>query len=173
METPSRACERWAKIARLPVLLVLCALARASVAGAQPPTVSWTVADEGQRLAAPEGHAWLKWAPDADQPVDGYVVERRSPGGEAVSRRIANAATFIAGLPEGVTEVRVRAVRGGVEGPWSDELHIDVSYPPMAQVWFLAGLGSLLFIATVVLILAGHRRFGGAAGAGSEANDDG
>ncbi|MFQ5890992.1 MAG: hypothetical protein ACE5JR_13250 [Gemmatimonadota bacterium] len=91
-------------------------------------------------------------------PVDAYVLERRSPGGSVPEiRRVGEAATFIAGLPEGTTQLRVRAVSGDAMGPWSEPLLIDVSYPSRGLVRTLALLGSLLLAATVLLIIVGHR----------------
>jgi len=134
-----------------------CLLLALPAAGAVP-AVDWTTGEDGS-MAAPEGHAWVKWAPRSEAPIDTYVFERISPDdGERAVRRIADTATFIAGLPEGTTELRVRAVADGAEGPWSETLHVEVSYPSLAKVRFLAALGSLLLVATVALIITGHRR---------------
>lgn len=115
-------------------------------------------------MAAPEGHAWIKWAPDtegadAEPAVDAYILERTTPGEkEPIVRRIVDTATFVAGLPEGISEVRVRALSEGREGPWSETLRIEVAYPSPHLVRVLGVLGTLLFIATFILIVVGHRR---------------
>ncbi|MCG8461082.1 MAG: hypothetical protein MI919_32765 [Holophagales bacterium] len=52
----------------------------------------------------------------------------------------------------------MRAITGGLEGPWSEALRIEVSYPSHRLVLILGGLGSVLLLATVGLIVLGHRR---------------
>lgn len=128
---------------------------------AEPPAILWTQPAEGQALDAPEGHAWLRWAPEPDVPVDAFQVERSSPGlGVPALRQIPDTGTFIAGLPEGKTVVRVRAVVDDTPGPWSEPLEIAVSYPAEGMVRGLVGLGSALLLATLALILVGHARTG-------------
>ena len=127
-----------------------------------PPDVAWSTRSADGPIAAPEGHAWIRWAPESDASVDAYTLERLSPGasGPAI-RHVEEAATFIAGLPEGATRLRVRAVSDDVAGPWSEPLIIEVSYPSAGLVRILGSLGSLLLAGTAMLIIAGHRSSAG------------
>lgn len=154
----------WLRQARggMPVVLALCGgwLAAAG-AGAQPPAVAWSLPGDELRIEAPEGHAWVRWSTQPAQATEAFLIERRAPGEAPASRRIADTATFIAGLPAGTTELRVRAESGGVAGPWSPTLSIEVSYPSLTVVRFLGSLGTALLVATIALVVAGHRRFAG------------
>lgn len=133
-------------------LLLVCPV----IAGAAP-SVSWLGVEPGEAVEAPEGHAWLRWAADGEMVADSFILEQNSPGLSPMVRHIDDTSTFLSGLPSGTTEVRIRALTEGVEGPWSDRLLIVVSYPSTRLVWMLGGLGTLLLGATISLIVSGHR----------------
>lgn len=142
------------------VVAVLVSFLSASQAteSQSPPAVAWSTPSANGTIAAPEGHAWIRWTPGSDVPVDAYVLERVSPGTASPSvRHVGVPATFIAGLPDGTTRLRVRAVSNDIAGPWSEPLVIEVSYPSAGLVRILGSLGSLLLAGTVMLIIGGHR----------------
>lgn len=78
-------------------------------------------------------------------------------GGKVWSRRVgADEASFLSGLAPGGSRVRVRSWLDSEPGPWSEPLDIVVDYPSHAMVRTLMFLGSVLFLATVGLVLGGH-----------------
>ena len=132
------------------------------------PTIQWQqVADpDAPALDAGEGHVWLRWTTGDPEAVAAFELERKSPGEQLETRRFVEPATFITGLPEGVTEVRVRALQAaagqeGAAGPWSATLRVTVEYPSRSLVRRLGLLGIVLFLATAGMILAGHYRYSG------------
>gem|GEM_PF-3301889 len=68
-------------------------------------------------------------------------------------------ASFVSGLPNGPIQIRVRAVAAdGRTGSWSEPLRVEVQYPSRRTVVILMLLGTLLLVATVSVIVVGHRR---------------
>lgn len=68
-------------------------------------------------------------------------------------------ASFVSGLPNGPIQIQVRAVGGnGRTGAWSAPLRVEVDYPSPRTVVILMSLGALLLVATVSVIVLGHRR---------------
>lgn len=143
------------------VAAAVFALALAVPAAAGGPAIVWQeVSDpDAPRLEAGEGHVWLRWTTDGADSVKGFELERSSPGLEPLKRSFSKPATFVTGLPEGVTEIRVRALGEGGNGPWSVPLRVTVEYPARSLVRYLSLLGTALFLATAGLIYFGHRRY--------------
>lgn len=129
--------------------------------------------DPSEPAAAPEGHLVVQWEPV----VEGEVLDVE-PGAFRYELRLSSLkdgpdvpldlqtlsvgddrASFVSGLPGGPMQIRVRAVtRDGRTGPWSPPLRVEVNYPSRRTVALLMALGSLLLVATVVVIVTGHRR---------------
>ncbi|HXV76815.1 MAG TPA: fibronectin type III domain-containing protein [Candidatus Polarisedimenticolaceae bacterium] len=109
-----------------------------------------------------EGHATLRWA--AVDPVErGSVFELQdSTDPEFRSTHVwyrgPDRASFVSGLPEGTSWFRVRAVRGQRAGPWSDPVAIEVDYASSSTLGRLLALGAVVFLATLVTVVVGHRR---------------
>jgi hypothetical protein len=106
-------------------------------------TLSWTVADREDK----------DWRFEIQQSfVEGFDnAEIRNPGGDR--------SMFVSGLPDGTNYFRIRAVAaGGATGDWSEPLLVVVDYHGRGLVLTLFGVGCLVFVATVVTVLAGHRR---------------
>jgi hypothetical protein len=110
-----------------------------------------------------EGHATLSWKVDEtnggpwafeiQQSFDGDFAnaEIRDPGRDQ--------SMFVSGLPDGTNYFRIRAIgAGGATGDWSEPLHVVVNYHGRGLVVTLLSVGCLVFLATVVVVLAGHRR---------------
>lgn len=73
--------------------------------------------------------------------------------------------TFISGLAAGDYFFRVRVADGdddGESGGWSRPVQVRVEYVPLGLVFGLTGIGGVVFLSTVWVVLAGHRRFGSA-----------
>lgn len=67
-------------------------------------------------------------------------------------------ATSVSGRPRGEYAYRVAVLRTGSEEPtWSDACTVGVTPPSMALALSLFGTGLVVFIATVVLVVLGHR----------------
>ncbi len=65
-------------------------------------------------------------------------------------------ASFQPGLAEGDYFYRVRAVdESGASGEWSRPLHVEVEYQSMRLAVSLFALGGVVFLATLVLVVAG------------------
>jgi hypothetical protein len=114
---------------------------------------------------APEGHVRIRWR----YPGSAAVVKTlRFELQQATTPSFANAriryvgpdrACFLSGLPEGTFHYRVRALaHNGPKGPWSKPRTVQVRYASMGLVAALMVLGLLLLVATVLLILHGHRK---------------
>lgn len=72
---------------------------------------------------------------------DGTYYFRARRGGEA-------AAGSKAGSQEGT----------GADGVWSDTITLTVAHHPMSRVWPVLGIGSLLFLATLGVLIHGATR---------------
>jgi hypothetical protein len=118
---------------------------------------------DGKPVSADEGHATLSWTvADRDDEDWRFEVQQsfdegfdnaeiRNPGGDR--------SMFVSGLPDGTNYFRIRAVGAhGATGNWSEPLLVVVDYPGRGLVLTLFGMGCLVFVATVVAVLAGHRR---------------
>lgn len=70
--------------------------------------------------------------------------------------------TFISGLPAGDFYFRVRTVgTGGGVGPWSQRpIHVIVKYASAGLVTTLMLIGTVVFIATVLVVIKGHKNAG-------------
>lgn len=152
---------------RLVVVLTFVGLLPASpgAADAQEPGPGRPLFAESE-LTADEGHVTMQW--DLTEAVEqgrlGLTFELEQsddPGFEdpRLRHRGAERSFFVSGLREGHTYFRVRAIAGGVAGPWSDTLVVQVDYPGRGRVTGLVIVGCLVFLATVTAIIAGWLRF--------------
>ncbi|MEX2381455.1 MAG: hypothetical protein WD490_03650 [Opitutales bacterium] len=113
-------------------------------------------------LETVEPNVALAWETVNDTPGEAVVFEvqwARDPGFPAddVWYRGRDRASFVAGLAEGDYFFRVRAESEAEEsGPWSPVLQVNVEYQSLKLAWTLFGIGSIVFLATVVLIVAGN-----------------
>lgn len=69
-------------------------------------------------------------------------------------------ATVLTGRPDGDYYYRLRILDTDGAGPWSDPLEVQVRHHPLARALLFFALGALVFLATLVAILAGNRRLG-------------
>ena len=69
-------------------------------------------------------------------------------------------ATVLTGRPDGDYYYRLRVLDADGAGPWSDTLEVQVRHHPLARALLFFALGALVFLATLVAILAGNRRLG-------------
>jgi hypothetical protein len=117
-------------------------------------------------VTADEGHVTMQWelTEAVEQGSLGLTFELEQsdePGFEdhRLRHRGAERSFFVSGLREGQTYFRVRAIAGGVAGPWSDTLAVEVAYPGRGRVIGLVIVGCLVFVATVVTIVLGWLRY--------------
>lgn len=66
-----------------------------------------------------------------------------------------DAASVVSGMPDGEWYYRARSVTGGKVSPWSDTIAIKVAHHPLSRAWLFFGLGTLVFAATLLLIIRG------------------
>jgi hypothetical protein len=114
--------------------------------------------------AAPEGHVLVSWeCPPADAGDPGLTFEvehgRRADFRDARRRAVGGDRTsFLTGLPEGDTHVRVRAVGAdGEPGPWSRSGIVRVRYPSSRLLATLMSLGAVTALALLAIVAIGHR----------------
>jgi len=109
-----------------------------------------------------EGYYTLRW--EHEQPGLYFVVEEsRSP--EFVDTEVVyegpDLATFLSGEPNGELFYRVRArppTGGDADwSPWSDTHQVIVAHHALSRAFTFLGVGAFVFLATVVLIIAGGR----------------
>lgn len=137
---------------------------------AQPsvPKVSFTVPADAS-VAANEGHLLISWdwaQRDATSALDRlddiqFRLERsETPDFAKVHPRYlgTDLGTYISGLAERVHYFRVRAesMNGAQVGAWSAPLTVEVRYVDRTQVYWMLGMGLVIFLATCALIIIGH-----------------
>jgi hypothetical protein len=120
---------------------------------------------EPASLTTKEGYFQLEWQIPSGQPLNEgaqfQVEQSRQPDFQETRLRYEgrDTASFISGLGNGSFYYRVRVVRSdGTQGDWSDSLVVKVEHHPLSQAWTLFGIGAVVFLATVVMILAGNKK---------------
>lgn len=118
--------------------------------------------DPSTTAEAPEGHLVVRWRADEDAEDLRFELQISSKNdftGERTRSTGRDRSSFLSGLAPGQTRLHVRAVSAdGNPGPWSEPLLIHVEYPSSRMVIGLMSLGSLLLLATLIIIVIGHRR---------------
>ncbi|OOG28089.1 hypothetical protein B1C78_02380 [Thioalkalivibrio denitrificans] len=106
------------------------------------------------------GYYQLRWSLD-DVDVVHYRVEESTDADfreTDVLYEGADRATVISGRSDGTFHYRVRAeLADGTRTDWSDPQAVQVAHHPFGQAVFLFILGGVVFLATVILIIAGTR----------------
>jgi hypothetical protein len=142
------------------------ALAASAAAAPTLPAPRMTTPPAGGVAEAPEGHLLAAWEP-VDASTDGaggpvrYQLEiGRDPGFERARIVVAGAdsATLLSGLRGGDTWLRVRALRGGAAGSWSEPGTVRVDYPDLGLVRNLFALGAATGVFLLAAIVVGVRR---------------
>lgn len=111
---------------------------------------------------APEGHVLVTWEIPGAPPDDLSTFEieygENRDFRDAVRRNVGvDRASFLSGLPDGPTYVRVRALADGAPpGPWSEPGVIAVQYPGANVVRNLMLLGAATLLVLLTVIARGH-----------------
>lgn len=112
----------------------------------------------------------LGWELPADAAPEGYSVSRfelheRTGDADWIPFYTgADEATTLTGIPNGTYAYRVRAVLVSTESPdtvptaWSAPQSLEVRHHSLAKAFGFLAVGAVVFIATLVLIVTGHRR---------------
>lgn len=185
-EPTRRSLRRRAVAVATLALAACCALAAPPAAGDAPPaegdSAAGTAAEPPLAIAAPrlttppaggvaeapEGHLLASWEP-VEAGFDGHSAGRlryqlqtsRARGFEPAHTIDVGAdrASFLSGLRDGDTHLRVRAVTAdGVPGPWSDAGTVRVAYHDLALVGKLFALGAVTLVCLLTAIVTGVRR---------------
>lgn len=135
------------------------------VSGAEaPPDVAF-VLPESSAYTTSEGTVQLAWKV-AGQEIGStdlnFEIERATDAAFAFAELYyagPENGTFVSGLPAGEFYFRARAIASdGSTGAWSkDPIRVTVQYASAALVKTLMLLGTFVFLATVVVIVRGHR----------------
>jgi len=129
-----------------------------------PPDVAF-VLPETSEVTTSEGTVQLAWQVGGEEIGStelSFEIERATDAAFKTAERYYTGSengTFVSGLPTGEFYFRARAVDGaGNTGAWSAEpIHVTVEYASATLVKTLMVIGTLVFIATVVVIVRGHR----------------
>ena len=88
------------------------------------------------------------------------IVETRVRNGRTTRRRLylgPGPEAYLSGLPEGAHRLQVRVVDPGRSSQWSAPVVVSVAAPHRALLWSSLLLGSLVFLATTLVIVVGAR----------------
>lgn len=138
----------WAMIA------LLCVGVRA-----QEPATSPLVLTSSTALST-DGTLDLSWSGGPDD-MGSFELEEAVEGGGDPSILDAgpHRASARSGLSDGAYRYRVRAVAAdGGQGPWSDPVAVEVRHHALELAFAFFGVGAFVFLATVALVVNGHRR---------------
>jgi hypothetical protein len=134
----------------------------------------------GRLMAQPEAHPVLTGGASSQVATAGFYTlswPPLSPGGtqslfelaestsldfsdERVVYRGPDEATTVSGKPDGIYYYRIRTV-SAVDEPvssWSQPHEVSVQHHSLRRAFSFLGVGAFVFIATLVLIVQGHRR---------------
>lgn len=112
-------------------------------------------------LFTQDGHVKLIWrVPEgSDEVLWQYEVQVDSSADFPAPTQLyqgPDQATFISGLPNGDYHYRIRVVGPEVETPGAwDEAYVEVEHHSLNLALTIAGLGSVVFVLTVILVLRG------------------
>lgn len=130
-------------------LFVLALLGGWSGVAAQPP-----IELEASTGLSDTGHYRVSWSADEDAEV---TVQEASTADFSDARTIyrgADRATVLSGRLDGTYFYRARAE----DGPWTAPLAVEVRHHSLTTAFAYLGVGAVVFLATAVLIVAGHLR---------------
>ena len=133
--------------------------------------------EAGLPVVTQEGYARLSWSglsPDSLAVGWRYEVQQDRQATFGQPRRLylgTDVATFLSGLPNGTYYHRVRLVQpeAGQAGPWSASHRLEVRHHPLSLAAWLAGLGALVFVLTLVVVVHGAYRTRGEASSAAAA----
>lgn len=131
---------------------LLAVLLLATVAGPVPGQAIELTADVA---VSDTGHFRLSWPAPGEGAV--VTVEESTASDFLGARTIyqgAESATVISGRLDGTYHYRIRAGRG----PWSEPVSVTVRHHSLAQAFAFLAVGAVVFVATALLIISGHRR---------------
>jgi len=112
-------------------------------------------------LSTQDGHVKLVWrvAEAADGPIWRYEVQVDSSAHFSQPTQLyrgPDLATFVSGLPNGEYYYRIRVIGPEVDQPgrW-DQAYVRVEHHSLNLALTIAGIGSIVFILTVIVVLRG------------------
>lgn len=168
---PTRPSTLWAALGIAAVLAMGTMPARAAEQDSRAPRAAFTLGGleasqsgeiEVDFLASSNPHVALSWAMAEDESGANatlFIIQQASTPDFSEPRTIyegQDQASFQPGLAEGDHFYRVRAVTPeGETGPWSRPLHVQIEYQSMALAVSLFVAGGVVFLATLVLVIAG------------------
>ena len=109
---------------------------------------------ETSTAVATAGHFQLSWS---DSEAESFELQRaagpefRDP---VTVYHGPDLATVRSGMSDGTYYYRIRAIDGG-PGPWSEPLKVVVAHHPLSRAFAFFTVGGIVFLATLVLIIAG------------------
>lgn len=140
---------------RLTVLLFVPLFFASSICGAVELEL------ESDTDVATAGYYQLKWD-NADKNVR-FEIEEADNSAFDDARRLyqgRDRATVITGRPDGRYYYRVRIVSvDGSTTSWSDTVKVEVDHHPLSRALGFFSVGAIVFIAILVAILIGNRRY--------------
>lgn len=111
------------------------------------------------------GYYTLAWEPaDADTraiagSIAGFELQERADDGDWSTRYVGpDRATTLTGMPNGTYAYRVRALTESSASAWSSETVVEVKHHDLGRAFAFLAVGAAVFLATLALIVAGHRR---------------
>lgn len=106
---------------------------------------------------ATAGFYHLKWDTDAEriELQEATTPEFRAPDILYIG---ADGATTISGKPDGKWYYRVRALRDGQAGPWSETVEVTVAHHSLSRALMFLTIGVIVFISIVTMIIRGSRK---------------
>jgi hypothetical protein len=150
---PARRPRRY-RIPRTFFLLVLMWALPVLAAGGTPPVL------ESDTAEATAGYFRLNWHGPAD--ASEFELQEANTSDFAVPRiryRGPDEASVISGRRNGTYYYRVRAIpKQGTPGPWSDAVAVEVNHHPLARAFGFFTAGSIVFVATLALIVGASVR---------------
>lgn len=167
---------RFADIKRSLLTCLLLAFGLSQMAGAAEPARPEAAFRTNElpmtdgRVEQVASHLTLKWEAKEEPEDDLFFELQQAESPEfrdpLVRYRGPDRASFLAGLPEGGHFFRVRTIDpardedspDGAAGPWSAPLEVVIEYQSLAFAVTLFGIGAVVFLATLVLVVAGSIR---------------